>query len=210
MNPALILFCRPPLARNTKTRLGHHIGHARAAMVYQSMLDDLLWKLYRYEWHPLIYLSSCMPISTTKNLYLQWGNTLSERMQRAAEEVAVRHEHLILIGSDIPFLCKSHLVQATSALQQEQTVIAPSSDGGYSLIGLHRRLLTHHPFAPLEENRQVLQATKNHLLHSQIHLLDVLDDIDTVEDLRRFMQRPDACVLSPLLFRLITSYNYPF
>ena len=47
----------------------------------------------------------------------------------------------IFIGTDLPSISHLDLIQALEILQQKEMVIGPSTDGGYWLIGLSKKLL---------------------------------------------------------------------
>lgn len=92
---------------------------------------------------------------------------------------------VLLFGSDIPELSAAVLVQAMTTLQAKDVVLGPSTDGGYWLIGLRRRVAL---FSGIRwGTNEVLAATlaKVKGLDLSVALLDPLTDIDTLEDLRR-------------------------
>lgn len=71
----------------------------------------------------------------------QGGGSLGLRLQR--QVMRARREgigHLVLVGSDLPGLCRADLLAAFAALQRREVVLGPAADGGYWLIGLRPRL----------------------------------------------------------------------
>ncbi len=73
------------------------------------------------------------------DLQLQGGGNLGCRMQRQLRRGFARgSQQVVLIGSDLPDLQSSDLMQAFAQLEQQPLVLGPASDGGYWLIGLTR------------------------------------------------------------------------
>jgi hypothetical protein len=67
---------------------------------------------------------------------VQTGNDLGERMCRAFEEVLQQYQNVCIIGSDCPALTTEMMNKAYKALETNDFVIGPSTDGGYYLLGM--------------------------------------------------------------------------
>ena len=102
-------------------------------------------------------------------------------------------DRVVLIGTDAPELHESDVREAFTALRRDDVVLGPAADGGYWLIGLsepHAFLFeemewsTDQVFLETARRAQVRGLT--------LHLLRVLDDIDTVEDWRNYEARRTA------------------
>lgn len=112
----------------------------------------------------------------------QRGGTLGDRMRAAiAELLADGARAVALIGSDLPDIPPASIQAAFSALAADPrtVVLAPSADGGYSLVGASR---VPDIFAAVEwGSERVLEQTVRAVsaagLH--LHLLDPLTDIDS-------------------------------
>ena len=110
------------------------------------------------------------------------------RAQRMQPGKASRRS-TILIGSDLPSLCKLDLIKAINALEKYEIVLGPSIDGGYWLIGLTGRLVkpvATWPFSGIPwSTNQVLKETIMRAEHEgfKYYLLRKQNDIDLAEDL---------------------------
>ena len=94
------------------------------------------------------------------------------------------YEHIVLIGSDLPDITANHINQGLEALKQNQMTFGPAEDGGYYLIGLskmHNFVFDNKPWS--ETN--LLEETLSELKENGVTFttLDILNDIDTYEDL---------------------------
>ena len=114
---------------------------------------------------------------------------LGQRMRAALEDLldARRCEAALLVGSDIPLLSVTTLIEARdAALSQDGVVLGPADDGGYYLIGMSR------PHADVFEGIEwstpgvlagTLRAAEQRGIKTR--LVRGAYDIDTIEDLRR-------------------------
>jgi hypothetical protein len=95
----------------------------------------------------------------------------------------------VIIGSDIPDITADLMIRAFKGLYQKDLVLGPASDGGYYLIGVHRRSFRHwHPriFRNIQWGTehvlpQTLEIANN--LNLRYDLLHTLRDVDRPEDL---------------------------
>eukprot|EP00850_Spirogloea_muscicola_P000374 SM000001S04776 [mRNA] locus=s1:2088751:2089645:- [translate_table: standard] len=97
----------------------------------------------------------------------------------------------IVIGTDVPDLNEHIMMSAFSALEVHQVVFGPAEDGGYYLLGIRQ------PYAALFEgipwsSPDVLQcslvvAAGAGLRVAPLCTLPTLADIDTADDLRRWL-----------------------
>ncbi|MBC3884071.1 TIGR04282 family arsenosugar biosynthesis glycosyltransferase [Undibacterium sp. FT31W] len=67
----------------------------------------------------------------------QGKGDLGERMARAAQGTIDSGESVVLIGTDCPELSVYHIRHAASVLQHSDSVLFPTFDGGYALLGLN-------------------------------------------------------------------------
>ncbi len=115
---------------------------------------------------------------------MQSGNDLGERMANAFEEGFRLYSPIIVIGTDLWTLDVFDIHKAIKALKMHSTVVGPSSDGGYYLLGLNA-------FNPkvFEQKKwgtsTVLSSTLNDLKEEDVFLLQEKNDIDTYNDLSK-------------------------
>lgn len=193
------LFVRVPIPGRVKTRLAVNLGNEGACHLYRAMVNDILHNIKACGYS--IYLfhdgedQSELPDNwrqAADGIVAQRGESIGERMSAAFEHCfANKAEKVILIGSDIPGLDSNVIISASVALENHDAVIAPAADGGYCLIGLQQG--AYHPalFQDIPwSTEQVLQTTIEKCGRRQLRvtLLKVLQDIDTIGDLKTYCE----------------------
>lgn len=188
----LMIFVKRPEAGRVKTRLASDIGDKKALELYLETLsltrqavesqtatiqvwsdrplqEDRIWNHPRYE----------KRIQPDGDL----GNRLRTAFQEGFESGFKR---VVVIGSDCPDLTSSHIVRAFDMLRKFDIVIGPAVDGGYYLLGLNRYtpwIFENMPWSQSSLKEKTVQAILNHGMNYR--LLPELNDIDTVEDLKK-------------------------
>jgi rSAM/selenodomain-associated transferase 1 len=137
------IFAKAPQAGQVKTRLMPHYDAAAAAAIYRQLLWSQLTRLagqFRLQlWcapspqHP--FLQQCAQ-QFAATLHTQHGADLGQRMAYALASTAPLPS--VLIGSDCPTLDSALVQAAFRHLQQQAAVFAPTEDGGYCLVGMHK------------------------------------------------------------------------
>ena len=116
----------------------------------------------------------------------QLGNSFGERFVNAIQEVYEKgYENVITIGNDSPQLKTAHLLEASEQLQLGKTVLGPTFDGGFYLMGLHKSNFDASLFQRLPWQRFGLFNRISQLLEnsdSHVFSLPVFEDIDTEKD----------------------------
>ena len=116
---------------------------------------------------------------------VQKGNDLGERMKNAfAKGFNDGYNQIILIGSDLPDIKKSHIQSAFNALNSYDTVFGPAEDGGYYLIGLskmQKMVFSNKPWSTSKLLNETLRELEQQ--STSFSTLETLNDIDTLEDL---------------------------
>jgi rSAM/selenodomain-associated transferase 1 len=123
----------------------------------------------------------------------QHGADLGERMARSITDAfAQGSDRAVVIGSDVPDLPEAFVQESFAALETYDSVIGPSFDGGYYLIGFKQESFLAEAFNGIEwGTNMVLTQTLGILRDHQrtAYLLPPLRDIDTVEDLKVFCEK---------------------
>ena len=95
----------------------------------------------------------------------------------------------IALASDIPDLPKSILDESLKKLEEYDSVIGPSIDGGYYLIGLRKDAIEENMFQGItwSTGSVFAETMKKKIKDKKIscHQLTPWHDIDLVEDLKR-------------------------
>lgn len=190
MNDALLLiFVKKPVAGNVKTRLAASIGDEKALTVYQSLLNHTQKIVEQADVHAHVYYADEPAADDNWNAFekrQQSGHDLGERMASAFRDgFNAGFRRIVIIGSDTFDLLPEHLHKAFDLLRQTNTVIGPALDGGYYLLGMNLyipELFLHKKWS----TESVCRATIEDIQQQQFtyRLLPVLNDIDTVDDLK--------------------------
>ncbi len=119
----------------------------------------------------------------------QTGNSFGERFTNAIQTVFEEgFDNIITIGNDTPQLKTAHLLKTKAALEAGESVLGPSLDGGFYLMGIHKSNFDKEIFKRLPWQRFSLFNRISSLLEqtdSLLYHLPVLSDIDTIKDVKR-------------------------
>lgn len=144
--PALIVFCREPVAHQAKTRLIGAITPAAAAALSDAFIRDALAKAVAVRPSSIVIAASAsggadrseyfqrMARRFGADLIDQGEGLLGTRMARALQPLS--SDGALLIGTDAPSLPTALLRSSLDALRRNRIVIAPSLDGGYYALGV--------------------------------------------------------------------------
>jgi rSAM/selenodomain-associated transferase 1 len=190
---ALILFARDPVLGQVKTRLQSKFDEATVLDLYTRFLQDSIDKICSLnDVTPFIgaYPNSSSQyfknVSEQKNITIfpQEGGDLGERMKNAfLKLVDDGYQKVVIIGSDSPSLPLSYLESAFDS--DGEVVIGPSTDGGYYLIGMNRKVTD--VFSNISWGTEsVLSKTMDRLREdgAKLKLLPLWYDVDHPEDLK--------------------------
>jgi rSAM/selenodomain-associated transferase 1 len=194
MKPArIIVFAKAPVAGRAKTRLIPALGAEGAARLAQRMLADTLRQAQAV---PVADTELCVDPDLADaawrgllpgggyQLTTQGGGDLGDRLARAAERAIAGAQRAILIGTDCPALTSRRLTAACRELDTHDTVIHPTFDGGYALLGLTR--FDPSIFSDIAWSTESVARTtlgRIRALGWSVHLGETLRDIDEPEDL---------------------------
>ncbi|WP_027076575.1 TIGR04282 family arsenosugar biosynthesis glycosyltransferase [Maribacter antarcticus] len=119
----------------------------------------------------------------------QKGSSFGERFTNAIQTVFEEgFECVITIGNDTPQLKTTHLLKTAAALKAGKTVLGPSLDGGFYLMGIHKSNFDKETFKRLPWQQSSIFNKISSLLDqtdSLLYQLPVLSDIDTIKDVKR-------------------------
>jgi rSAM/selenodomain-associated transferase 1 len=189
----ILVFSKAPVPGQVKTRLIPLLGHAGAAGLYCTLLENTLEKLLAsrlcaVELHcdPSTghdYFQYCQQRYAV-TLRQQAAGDLGVRMSVAMQDCLAAASAAILVGADCPALSAQDIGQALEYLHAgSDLVLGPARDGGYYLVGMRRHhagVFTDIPWGSTQVLTRTLQlADRLGLRH---HLLETRDDIDTPDD----------------------------
>lgn len=189
---ALILFAKAPIAGKVKTRLMPQLSAEQATKVAEKLLEESI-KLAVQAWPGRVVLA-VWPNSEHPFLQKMLSQYSIEWMRQAAGDLghkmhqAMRQQNYpcAVMGCDVPHCPPQVLRSVYQRLQEGESVLGPTSDGGYYLMGLQ----TPQPalFANVEWGTETVLDTTLALAKSQqlrFYLLPELNDIDTADDLEQ-------------------------
>ncbi|MEP0545310.1 MAG: TIGR04282 family arsenosugar biosynthesis glycosyltransferase [Rhodothermales bacterium] len=192
--PALIVFAKVPEPGTVKTRLTSLLTEAEAARLYDAFLRDALdayrglGVAVRLYLGPSIHAAPEGLVPGGVSLHAQRGDGLGERMLNAFVETFVAgHDRAVVIGTDHPTLPLAFVAQAFEELASPfATVIGPSDDGGYYLLGMNEvypQLFEGMDYSHPDVFADTLQRA--HTTPAAISILPTWYDVDTPAALER-------------------------
>ncbi len=196
----VLVFLRAPDKGKVKTRLGRSLGDDVALALYHCFVDDLLATVAKTG-HS-VWL--CHTPADSKDRIVRWlgsgyrmmaqqGKDLGRRMVHAFQHAfSCGVRRAVLIGTDIPDLPRERIVQAFDCLRSDSSVIGPTPDGGYYLIGFRADGFIESVFQgrPWGTDRVLSETLAAFARENQTPcLLESWSDIDRPEDLAAFMKR---------------------
>ena len=197
----LIVFTRYPEPGTTKTRMIPELGPEGAADLQRRMTEHIVARVVKLIGKRKMTVEIRYEGGSEQLMAAWLGNGFSYcpqgegdiglRMGLALEHAFTQEfESVVIIGSDIPDITTDILQNAFEILKHIDLVLGPAGDGGYYLIGVHRK--TFRYWNPQLFNN-ISWGTENVLpqtlaiaekLGLNYSLLDTLYDVDRPEDLR--------------------------
>ncbi|GEM_PF-1406503 len=198
MNKKELLVCvlaKYPVSGNVKTRLASTIGDEYAVDLYKELLLNTVREVQRAEISKHVLVAST-DIKYKDELVLLLRNeadvvfltekSLSSLIFRIFYEYLNKQQYkkVMVMCSDSPFIDAKLIEEAGKGLENPRTVfISPSSDGGYSLIGMNTfvDLFSNVTMSRNDVFENTVSLAKKSGFNVQVSR--VIDDIDTVDDL---------------------------
>lgn len=187
----LIIFAKNPELGKVKTRLASEIGEEKALAIYVKLLNHTRKVSAPAKADKAIFYDQYIDSEDEwqEDLYkkaLQEGNDLGERMYNAMMlGKSWGYENVGIIGSDNYEITTEIIDHGFRRLTYHDWVFGPASDGGYYFTGCHKPVREMFSLQSWSHN-QVLKETleKAYELKLSVSLIEELNDIDTIEDLK--------------------------
>jgi rSAM/selenodomain-associated transferase 1 len=190
----VLIFARFPEAGRCKTRLAKGVGNDAALRIYRALLDHTLAVARSTPFRTVLLADP--PERAADGT--EWapgmdayrgqasGDLGARLIQAFAESFEGGARKVIVIGCDCPQLSKVSLVSSFTALDEADTVLGPTVDGGYYLLGLKESRPSLFKGIPWS-TEQVYEKTLNILKFQTLSYisLDAFSDVDTLEDYER-------------------------
>ncbi len=184
----LIIFTRNPELGKVKTRLAKSVGDQKALDIYKFLLQRTKEVTLQVDCDKTVFYSQEIAQNDIWNLEfskeIQTGNDLGEKMQNAFSSAFEKgYEKVAIIGSDLYDLEPHHISEAFEKLDSHDVVMGPAQDGGYYLLGLKE------VYPNIFQNKEwgtstVRKDTLNDLQKVSLHLLEELNDVDVIDDIK--------------------------
>jgi rSAM/selenodomain-associated transferase 1 len=205
-----------PAVGMVKTRLGESIGAEKGAHLYLCFLRDTIEKVNSLSVPFFIYYTPEDKITDFKRLfgndlgYLpQRGDDLGERLYNGfVKSFENGFTSAIALASDVPDLPKAILDEALKKLTENDSVIGPSFDGGYYLIGLRKDSASKNLFRGIAWSTEtVFKETMKKIKQGNIscHALAPWGDVDQIADLNRLLSSEDPVFHRSYTWRFLNS-----
>ncbi len=201
-NSAVIVFLKNAEKGYAKTRLAAGIGDEDAFRAYLHLLSKTRSLCEQLSMPVFLFYSKEIPDQSwgleNEHHALQSKGNLGDKMKAAFSSVLLKFQHVIIIGSDCPYITKGHITQAFDQLQSHDLVFGPSLDGGYYLMGMnavHDTLFDQIPWS----TDQVLAISTEKCLNNSLSysLLEPLEDIDEITSWNRYLQHSGYSFTKP-------------
>lgn len=186
----IILFTRIPVPGKTKTRLEPFLDPFLCAQLQVAFIKDIYESIKDMGIDIIINYCGEGNLKMLKDilgedlLFLnQEGKTLGDKMSHGLSFSLKTYNKAVLIGSDLPLISRKDIEIAFNVLEKKDTVIAPTYDGGYYLIGMkeENREIFHIKYSTdrvFEETVEKIRSTGKTFGLGSVQL-----DIDDKEDL---------------------------
>ncbi len=207
--PSIVVFAKWPRPGDVKTRLTPALTPFQACRVHELMLNtvlDIVCALpAKRRFLAVSPDSARQPAAerwpTLDAVVPQGPGDLGRRIVRVSEGHFQRHAAgpLLILGTDSPDLPRRAYRHAAAALADRSAVICPSHDGGYCLIGVPEPLPAL--FAGIDwGSPRVAEQTRAAACANGVPLveLDAWEDVDTLDDIERLVQRLATATEGPL------------
>jgi uncharacterized protein len=192
-DPALIVFTKQPVAGQVKTRLQPDYTPAECATIAALLIRDTV-DLVTSNWPGPLYLA--VTPDTDHPLFHelaerygialigQGDGDLGARMQRALAGAIAQHGVAAVMGCDVPHCPWEVLDEANGLMARGKSVLGPTEDGGYYLMGLteaHEALFQDIAWGSSSVFTETLRRALT--VDVEFNYLSRLRDIDTAADL---------------------------
>lgn len=188
MKNLLIIFTRVPIEGHTKTRLEDFLSKKDIVLFHKNLIKRLMSDVKSQEWDLEVHVTPFEKLNILKEFLpnerykAQADANLFEKMEIAIDTALKTYDKVAIIGSDIYDISAKDIKNAFDALDDNDIVFNPSSDGGYSLVA-SKINIDGKLNIDFKNKSMMLDETIKNSNSSRIKCLRIIDDIDTKEDL---------------------------
>jgi len=190
----VLVFAKRPVLGQVKTRLAKTMGAKASCFVYSELLSRTISEISKVDnIQPWIVVSKQDDIPWFERVLkpndwkvsFQAEGDIGQRMLHSFERHLGANTSVILVGSDVADFSHRDIEVGFSLLRDDGvSVIGPSTDGGYWMIGLNTLLPNIFEGIPWSSSSVFKQTIKKiRKVGNEPRLLPIRTDIDEVEDL---------------------------
>lgn len=187
----VVIMARAPRLGEVKTRLAAALGGERALTIYREITERVVTSVRDSEARIVVAFT---PADGGDEMRGWLGSGFAYQPQRTGDlghrmagaigaQFAAGADRVVVVGTDCPTLDAGTVRAAFDALDADDVVFGPASDGGYYLVGMrapHPELFDDVPWS--SEQTLAVSLERARAAELRIALLDEMRDIDTVED----------------------------
>ncbi len=190
MTNAIAIFVKTTALSPVKTRLASTIGVEKAHEFYQLSIDamtSLLHDLQRSDksWQGYFAVAENGAESHWTGLptLSQGDGELGDRLHFVCHALLQTHSKVFLVGADSPQMGTIHLTEALSALDNNDCVMIPAYDGGFTLLG-SKRMIPRDVWQGVEysTSRTGSDLVESLLKSFKVKILAPMTDVDLEDD----------------------------
>ena len=190
---SLNIFAKCPITGNPKQRMKELLDETGRSMLAKLLLENVLDEINKINsdisknlWvYPDINNKWIRNLSKKYSITLkkQIGDSLYDRMKNCLISESIISDKVIIIGSDIPTLTNTDILESIDSLKYNNIVIGPSHDDGFYLIGI-KNVESVRCINDIKRLTSY-KVIKNTLVsaNQKVDLLRKLKDIDHPDDL---------------------------
>ena len=197
----LIVYVKNPVPGKVKSRLAATIGKDAACDIYQQLLHRIRTTVSTLSRPVRISFFEDMggdnfwagnEFQKIQQVNGDLGTRMTEDFRKAFEE---GYDKVVIIGSDIPDLSVEIINEAFNSLNSNDSVIGPSEDGGYYLIGFNSDTSYQDCFKNISWSTDkvfaetVMCYRKGEIKYTKLR---ILKDVDYEEDIPQEFTLPDS------------------
>jgi rSAM/selenodomain-associated transferase 1 len=188
---ALIVFLRLPEKGKVKTRIADVLGPEEALRIYNLLTTQTLETAASLTIPVYLFYDGGLPEDRNPSFtyQIQVQGDLGQKMMHALSYALHLHPKAVIIGSDCPAITPDLITEAFSKLEEADIVIGPAVDGGYYLLGCKKitpSLFHAIPWSTDDVLKQTMEKIRMENL--SWHELPTLNDIDTAEDWKTYLE----------------------
>ncbi len=192
-----ILLLKFPQKGKVKVRLARQLNEEFAVGLYYNFILDMLSTIkgsglrHSISFFPPDSLDSLREwLGSSLCYFPQRGDNHPERLMNTFLDAFSRgEERVIVLASDVPDITHEVILEAMESLEENDSVIGPSPDGGYYLIGFRYDGFRKEAFQGIAwSTENAFSDTISKLRDLTVHTLPSWPDIDTLNDLRGLIE----------------------